>query len=635
MVCNLIVFQTHVIFWQTKKWVYIIDADLHNVDANEVYLKKRVCSVYFSENNRSPGTNRLKCNVIPTLNFPVILSNPDTPKATVVAIPSVDLDLCGKCPDDNVVSSPNTNVQKAIVKPSIDLDLSGVQELNGDLINLIGDASDANNLSLHAMSINDNDIKSKSVDAIKNANRSIIVSKKQHRHSGFLKNIYVRRVVDLTPKCRHLYKNALYFQRQMTNANVKKAIFKDRLTAATKFSNVFDVKISNKMTVAGLLFTRLQLHETKKEKHGRRFTGDKKMLSLSLYKCSPQCYRLLSKLFTLPSLKTLSNLLSNVPITTGINPIAMKVLKSYVEKLPPSQKYFSLLFDEMSISADHALVFMVRGITKKYKQPIAYFFCQESTNSHILSKIIIDVICEVYSTGLHNKEYRYDIYEIQRNNKYFQIIHLFDAPHLLKGIQNNLLTKNLIFTIDNITYEAYWQHIIDLYRKDSEMENLKMLPRLTNNHVIPQKFSKMKVKREAQIFSQQVSSLMAFLASQKIIDVDARGTENLCLFFDQLFDSVNGSYNKIVDSKKYRTAITTKSNHFDLWEKSLPALHSMAFIDSKSQKRQRPPTVKNWEKTIRGLKAIFTFLHSKGIKSVLPRNLNQDSLKNCFGSLRM
>lgn len=99
---------------------------------------------------------------------------------------------------------------------------------------------------------------------------------------GFLKNINVRRVVDLTPKCRHLYKNALYFQRQMTNANLKKAIFKDRLIAATTFSNVFNDRISNKMTVAGALFTRLQLRETKKEKRGRRFTRDEKVLSLSL-----------------------------------------------------------------------------------------------------------------------------------------------------------------------------------------------------------------------------------------------------------------------------------------------------------------------------------------------------------------
>lgn len=94
--------------------------------------------------------------------------------------------------------------------------------------------------------------------------------------------------------------------------------------------------------------------------------------------------------------------------------------------------------------------------------------------------------------------------------------------------------------------------------------------------------------------------MLPCISAQKIIDVDSRGTANLCLFFDQLFNSVNGSYNKIVDGKKYRTVITMKSNHFDLWEKSLPVLHSMVFIDSKSQKRQRPPTVKSWEKTIRG-----------------------------------
>jgi len=104
----------------------------------------------------------------------------------------------------------------------------------------------------------------------------------------------------------------------------------------------------------------------------------------------------------------------------------MKVLKSNVEKLPP-QKYCSLWVDKMSISAelhyddrldtiegfddywyertqtfaDHALVFMVCGNTKKYKHLIAYFFCQGSTNSHRLTKIIKDVILEVFVTSFH------------------------------------------------------------------------------------------------------------------------------------------------------------------------------------------------------------------------------------------
>lgn len=41
--------------------------------------------------------------------------------------------------------------------------------------------------------------------------------------------------------------------------------------------------------------------------------------------------------------------------------------------------------------ADHALVFMVRGIKKKFKQPIAYSFCQGSTKQHELVRQIKDV----------------------------------------------------------------------------------------------------------------------------------------------------------------------------------------------------------------------------------------------------
>lgn len=59
------------------KWVKIIGDDLHTMDPNVVYSKKRVCSVHFTENDGSPGTNRLKCNVVPTLHMPIPSSNPD------------------------------------------------------------------------------------------------------------------------------------------------------------------------------------------------------------------------------------------------------------------------------------------------------------------------------------------------------------------------------------------------------------------------------------------------------------------------------------------------------------------------------------------------------------------------------
>lgn len=86
-------------------------------------------------------------------------------------------------------------------------------------------------------------------------------------------------------------------------------------------------------------------------------------------------------------------------------------------------------------------------------------------------------------------------------------------PHIfLKGIRNNLLQKNLLFITDNIKKEAQWKNFIDFYNIDSTIVDIKMLPRVTDQHIIPRKIKKMKVKITAQVFSQRVSSLMRFLA---------------------------------------------------------------------------------------------------------------------------
>jgi len=50
--------------------------------------------------------------------------------------------------------------------------------------------------------------------------------------------------------------------------------------------------------------------------------------------------------------------------------------------------------------ADHSLVFMIKGIIKKYKQPMSYTFCQSSTNKHDLANQIRKVIQAVTSVGL-------------------------------------------------------------------------------------------------------------------------------------------------------------------------------------------------------------------------------------------
>lgn len=50
----------------------------------------------------------------------------------------------------------------------------------------------------------------------------------------------------------------------------------------------------------------------------------------------------------------------------------------------------------------------------------------------------------------YSTEYRNDFYEVEVDNERLQIVHLFDVSHLIKCTRNNLLTKNLIFSINGI-----------------------------------------------------------------------------------------------------------------------------------------------------------------------------------------
>lgn len=75
-----------------------------------------------------------------------------------------------------------------------------------------------------------------------------------------------------------------------------------------------------------------------------------------------------------------------------------------------------------------------------------------------------------------NQEYNDTFYEIDCGVERIKVVHLYDSPHLLKGIRNNLLSKNLMFTINGHQREACWKDIVGLYVLDSVAQDVKMLP---------------------------------------------------------------------------------------------------------------------------------------------------------------
>lgn len=357
------------------------------------------------------------------------------------------------------------------------------------------------------------------------------------------------------------------FANQLKRLQKSKEKYKLKLKKALSLTenSTFRKAIANFSSMA-LIFTLLQLRETNKPKMGRRFSKKEKVMALALYKQGPKAYRWLRKVFVLPAPVTLSRMISMASLRPGINDHLFKQLKKRVDKMKQDDKMCLLLFDEMAISphfdynkkrdtitgfvcdgnttkrtiADHVMVFMIRGVIRNYKQPVYYSFCSGSTGKNDLANMIKLIIQNLTKIGLnivatvcdqgacnvsaikilmketHAKKIKNGL---EQNMNFFEIgdskiVPLFDPPHLLKGIRNNLLTKNINCEIDGIPRIAKWEHIIDLYKENPAYKGIRLMPKLTELHVDPKKIKKMKVKCATQVFSQSVAANMGYLAGE-------------------------------------------------------------------------------------------------------------------------
>lgn len=183
---------------------------------------------------------------------------------------------------------------------------------------------------------------------------------------------------------------------------------------------------------------------------------------------------------------------------------------------------------------------MVRGVKRKFKQPIAYYFTASGIKTPDLVVALKEVISAVQSTGLRiigtvcdqattnvaainilmqetiqdycKKGIEKRSFGFEINNQ--EIVPLYDPPHLLKGIRNNLITKDLTFSINGTKRVAKWEHLIKFYEIDKYRLDVgeRMVPKLTDSHIYPDKIKKMKVSIAAQVFSQRVGSIMLLLS---------------------------------------------------------------------------------------------------------------------------
>ncbi|KAG8175604.1 hypothetical protein JTE90_019416 [Oedothorax gibbosus] len=182
----------------------------------------------------------------------------------------------------------------------------------------------------------------------------------------------------------------------------------------------------------------------------------------------------------------------------------------------------SFIYTENRQLASYALVFMARGITKSWKQVLGYFFTAKSSAINvaglvnqaisILMSCDFEVVSTVCDQGPSNLGIYRDLGATTENPFFYhngrKMFTVHDPPHLMKCTRNNLLNHGVYFK--NVKSKpktgdaplpvlfAEWQHIVDLYKADSE-KTYRSCPKLTAKHVTVPGFSKLNGKLAAQV----------------------------------------------------------------------------------------------------------------------------------------
>ncbi|CAK1591187.1 unnamed protein product [Parnassius mnemosyne] len=349
----------------------------------------------------------------------------------------------------------------------------------------------------------------------------------------------------------------------------------------------------------------------------------------------------------------------------------LNFLEAKLKSLPQNAKYCTLCIDEMVLKrhlyydtkrdeliglhningevtkevASLGCVLMLRGVVENWKQPIAYSFLASPKHYKELEPWLDEVILKLFSIrieiqaivsdqGSNFAKYAKEVKNITSEKPYFmlqdrKIYYIFDVPHLIKCIRNNLLSNDFIYKGKLIS----WEYIEELYAKQKQ-KDLRLIPKVTEKHINPNNFQKMRVKYAAQIFSRSVFAAISVLVSNRSLPEDAQYTGDFMQEINNIFDVLNSS--KVSCPNKYQKAFSNKQYQIGILEEAVAMFEKIIAIDKKTGKNKtnQIQTFKNIQITIKSVIMLSRDLQEKGIKFIYTRRLNQDCLENFFRAVR-
>ena len=301
-----------------------------------------------------------------------------------------------------------------------------------------------------------------------------------------------------------------------------------------------------------------------------------------------------SGMLVLPSLRTLRDYRNYIRPTRGFNAAIIDELAKKTASFSDIERYVTILFDEMKIQEDlvwdkytgeligfvdlgdintnfatlkdvkeiatHVLVFLVKSVVNPMPFSFATFATAGITSYQImpifwnavcyLENINLKVIAATADGASPNRKFfkmhknldgdsGKDVIYRAKNlySKDYRFIYFFaDVPHLIKTARNCLSNSGAgrdSRYMWNSWFFILWNHISRLYYNDLE-SGLKLVPKLTSDHVNLTPYSVMRVRLVAQVLSESVGSVLNAFGP-----VEVEGTANFCLMMDKFLDCLN------------------------------------------------------------------------------------------------
>lgn len=455
-------------------------------------------------------------------------------------------------------------------------------------------------------------------------------------------------------------------------------------------SNSFEKIIEND----GTEFHKIFFHEQKKRWKGQNGKWHPMLIryAILLHSRSPSAYELLrdTGVLKLPSSRTLCDYSQYIAPGCGLQKAKLDELRQSTENLIGHQRFIGIVLDEMKIFeglvyrsnnligwvdlgstsdnmtqnkklATHVLALHVVGISTHVKFPLAYYAVTNLKAGGLFTIVwkalgALENLCNldvifITSDGasvnrsfikMHAGKLPFKTANpCSESDDIRYIYFIVDPPHLIKTLRNNLYNSgsntNTKFLKKDAKY-LLWKHVKDLCSEDIKNE-IKRLPKITQNHIFLTPYSKMRVNLAAQVMSASVGNLMLTDSP-----TDCSETAQYILQCNNFFDCMNVRSRKEGGLKRNdnllpyvlpndpRLEIILKDflGYFEKWKSSISA-------ESKSVQKKMFISEQTHEGliiTCNSVVELVKYALNKGMPFMLTAKLNQDVLEQHFGRHR-